>query len=386
MSPPYDLRQAFLAGVLLPLAGLSATVVLVMVNWAERSLEARQRLGEREVRLERLRAGIAADQPLVLAVVQQWSVLELMWPFWMQSVIIGYYARRRILALEQFSTEGLTMNDRPVAETPDSKRKIADFFVLHYGGFHAAYLMFLIMMGSGAFVATIAGVRFIHAGRFHGRAALGLTLGGIGKAQVGEYIPGAPRDRLFSFSVLACHSVPRNLFERSSCVRRRDQHPASRCEYRTATFSGTRAGRTPPFRVEPCRPLDRRFRRTTPRSPAHLDRAPSTASQSGSSAELRDAEGVSHVLLDGRGKAQEIALGGSDPMQRFLVRSRYTTHCAIIPVLGYAINQNRLGWRRPVGGKMLTSSRYRTQNAATSTTRSRECAAPHDQGCAPKSP
>jgi uncharacterized membrane protein YfcA len=38
---------------------------------------------------------------------------------------------------------------------------------------------FPIMMGSGAFVATIAGVRFIGAGRFRGRAALGLTAGGI---------------------------------------------------------------------------------------------------------------------------------------------------------------------------------------------------------------
>ena len=38
---------------------------------------------------------------------------------------------------------------------------------------------FPIMMGSGAFVGTIAGVRFITAGRIHWRAALGLTLGGI---------------------------------------------------------------------------------------------------------------------------------------------------------------------------------------------------------------
>ena len=38
---------------------------------------------------------------------------------------------------------------------------------------------FPIMMGSGAFVATIAGVRFVSAGRFHARAALGLMLGGI---------------------------------------------------------------------------------------------------------------------------------------------------------------------------------------------------------------
>jgi uncharacterized membrane protein YfcA len=38
---------------------------------------------------------------------------------------------------------------------------------------------FPIMMGSGAFVATIAGVRFVAANRLHWRAALGLTLGGI---------------------------------------------------------------------------------------------------------------------------------------------------------------------------------------------------------------
>ncbi len=38
---------------------------------------------------------------------------------------------------------------------------------------------FPIMMGSGAFVATLAGVRFVSAARFHWRAALGLTAGGI---------------------------------------------------------------------------------------------------------------------------------------------------------------------------------------------------------------
>jgi uncharacterized membrane protein YfcA len=38
---------------------------------------------------------------------------------------------------------------------------------------------FPIMMGSGAFVATVAGVRFLAARRFHQRAALGLAIGGI---------------------------------------------------------------------------------------------------------------------------------------------------------------------------------------------------------------
>jgi uncharacterized membrane protein YfcA len=38
---------------------------------------------------------------------------------------------------------------------------------------------FPIMMGSGAFVATFAGVRFLSARRFHQQTALGLTLGGL---------------------------------------------------------------------------------------------------------------------------------------------------------------------------------------------------------------
>jgi uncharacterized membrane protein YfcA len=38
---------------------------------------------------------------------------------------------------------------------------------------------FPIMMGSGSFVATIAGVRFVGAGRFHPRAAVALSIGGV---------------------------------------------------------------------------------------------------------------------------------------------------------------------------------------------------------------
>jgi uncharacterized membrane protein YfcA len=47
---------------------------------------------------------------------------------------------------------------------------------------------FPIMMGSGAFVAAIAGVRFVGAGRFHWRAALGLTVGGIPGVVVAVWI------------------------------------------------------------------------------------------------------------------------------------------------------------------------------------------------------
>ncbi|MEO7135826.1 MAG: sulfite exporter TauE/SafE family protein [Vicinamibacterales bacterium] len=47
---------------------------------------------------------------------------------------------------------------------------------------------FPIMMGSGAFVATIAGVRFVARGRFDSRAALGLAIGGIPGVLVAAWI------------------------------------------------------------------------------------------------------------------------------------------------------------------------------------------------------
>jgi hypothetical protein len=45
---------------------------------------------------------------------------------------------------------------------------------------------------------------------------------------------------------------------------------------------------------------------------------------------------VPHVLLDHRWKAQKVALGRPDPVQRRLVGGRNTTHSMIIPVLGYS--------------------------------------------------
>lgn len=82
---------------------------------------------------------------LVLALVFGWDIGWLMWPYWIQSVIVGYYARRRMLALRAFSTEGFTSNGRRVPEDESGKRSTARFFVLHYGIFHLAYLGFLLV-------------------------------------------------------------------------------------------------------------------------------------------------------------------------------------------------------------------------------------------------
>lgn len=83
---------------------------------------------------------------LVLAVVQQWDVRVLMWIYWAQSVIIGYFNVHRILALENFTTSGFMINDKPVKRTAAGKRQTALLFAMHYGIFHLGYMVFLATM------------------------------------------------------------------------------------------------------------------------------------------------------------------------------------------------------------------------------------------------
>lgn len=81
---------------------------------------------------------------LILAVWQDWGVLQLLWPFWVQSLVIGWYARKRILAMKPFHPDGTPM-ELPAGEpVPEMQRSVANFFALHYGGFHLGYLLFLL--------------------------------------------------------------------------------------------------------------------------------------------------------------------------------------------------------------------------------------------------
>src|SRR5690606_10140341 len=94
---------------------------------------------------------------LVIALWQDWSMVDLVFPFWMQSIVIGFYARRRILKLRKFTTHDLLVNGKPVDPTPKTRRMIANFFALHYGLFHLFYLVFLgVFLGSDPVDAAIA--------------------------------------------------------------------------------------------------------------------------------------------------------------------------------------------------------------------------------------
>ncbi len=80
---------------------------------------------------------------LALALALEWEVGWLLWSYWVQSLVIGWYARKRMLTVVQFSTSGFTMNDQPIPEDERGKRSTAWFFTLHYGGFHLGYFVFL---------------------------------------------------------------------------------------------------------------------------------------------------------------------------------------------------------------------------------------------------
>lgn len=103
---------------------------------------------------------------LAAGLLLHWNVGWLLWPYWMQSVIIGWYARKRMLALDRFSTAGFTFNNRPVPENDSGKRSTANFFVIHYGIFHLGYLGFLFAMHTvdswrDIFTLSACGVSFV---------------------------------------------------------------------------------------------------------------------------------------------------------------------------------------------------------------------------------
>jgi hypothetical protein len=92
---------------------------------------------------------------------------SLMVIYWTQSVIIGYFSYRRILNLKQFSTKNFKMNGVRPPENAKTKRSTATFFAIHYGGFHAAYLGFLLgndqtFQGSGLMLLICVVVFYVN--------------------------------------------------------------------------------------------------------------------------------------------------------------------------------------------------------------------------------
>jgi hypothetical protein len=79
---------------------------------------------------------------IAIAWKRHWPLMVLLWPYWLQSVVIGWYNVRRVLALRQFRIDGIAGYDKGSDES--TKRLTAFFFALHYGLYHLLYLFFLL--------------------------------------------------------------------------------------------------------------------------------------------------------------------------------------------------------------------------------------------------
>ena len=105
--------------------------------------------------LKELMSELGPDTPLlllsnliviVLALVQGWNILPLLWVYWWQNSIIGFFNWCRIKKLKHFSTEGFKIDGRLVDATEKTKTNTALYFLLHYGCFQLFYLIFIITL------------------------------------------------------------------------------------------------------------------------------------------------------------------------------------------------------------------------------------------------
>lgn len=80
---------------------------------------------------------------IVMAYAYGWSLHQIMWIYWGQSVTIGVMNVIRMLSLKEFTTKGMTSNGSPVPVTMSAKRSVAKFFAVHFGFFHFVYAIFL---------------------------------------------------------------------------------------------------------------------------------------------------------------------------------------------------------------------------------------------------
>ncbi|MBS3062002.1 MAG: hypothetical protein J4215_05465 [Candidatus Diapherotrites archaeon] len=83
---------------------------------------------------------------IVLAIFAGWTVMTVLWGYWLQSVIIGFFTVVKIMIF------GAKQNTQIEAETTEKGKKktillgslaASGFFAFHYGFFHLVYAVFL---------------------------------------------------------------------------------------------------------------------------------------------------------------------------------------------------------------------------------------------------
>src|SRR3989344_335336 len=80
---------------------------------------------------------------IMLAILEDWSFLTLLWIYWCQSIIIGVFAFYNIFTMRNFHTRNFLFNGKKVNPTKETAHKVALFFAVHYGLFHLVYALFI---------------------------------------------------------------------------------------------------------------------------------------------------------------------------------------------------------------------------------------------------
>lgn len=68
----------------------------------------------------------------------------IVWLYWAQSVLIGLFNFLDMLTLSNAIPGSMTFNDKPIDTRFRQKGCLAFFFLVHYGIFHLAYLVFIM--------------------------------------------------------------------------------------------------------------------------------------------------------------------------------------------------------------------------------------------------
>jgi hypothetical protein len=143
---------------------------------------------------------------LGIAYRMQMSLVNLMLVYWIQSMIIGFCHVARILLLDRFSTEDLTLNNRPLDESRRSKIKVAWSFAFMYGFFHLLYFVFIIaaisiqgqqMPSPTAYLLCAAAFAINHAFSLHRNVAKDAA----GRPNIGTLM-GLPFARVFPMHLM----------------------------------------------------------------------------------------------------------------------------------------------------------------------------------------
>ncbi len=89
---------------------------------------------------------------IAFAFLERWNVRTVLWLYWWQSVVIGFFNVVKILMLREFSTENFKLGNTPAQPTVGTKVFTAFFFFFHFGFFHMIYAIFLSSGLFGRFI------------------------------------------------------------------------------------------------------------------------------------------------------------------------------------------------------------------------------------------